>query len=611
MPGTESGIGVDWESSDGACRVLVGNCRERMKELAENSVDAIVTDPPAGIAFMNKEFDDFRRARNPSDSGRENVFGRTSKTGPEYGRGVRENFIEWLQAIAEECLRVAKPGAHALVWAIPRTSHWTATAWENAGWVCRDRITHLTGQGFPKGLDIRMAIDREAGLERERIRGVRSGVTKGTYAQDAWSQEFKDSILSQEPISDDAKQWDGWNVALKPAAEDWWLFRKPLDGTVAQNILKWGVGGLNIGACRIGTGADKAKPGACGLFSHIRDGKDFPGSDRLTSDQRYAAVVGDEIARVKLANGRQGEESAERRYDDNGGTSFAATPGPRGGSPMGRWPANVLLQHHEACRLVGTKQVSRSLRESTGDLPPVATYGSGLHGSRSLGETTEEVEAWECHPECPCAMFPETASGKPSGRRMARSGESGIYGSDECRAGSELTGFGDAGSASRFFYQAKASRQGRWFFCRDCQSAHCETDRAAHAHGHLNEAGKQDWSHIVAHPTVKPCGDGKRGEPGYRDSLMNYLCRLVTPPNGLILDPFGGTGSTGVAALQEHFRVIVCEQDPEYAEIIKARVNFQESKKSSQSTSIPKSPPANKVATKQPVGKFLFPMESE
>jgi site-specific DNA-methyltransferase (adenine-specific) len=132
--------------------------------------------------------------------------------------------------------------------------------------------------------------------------------------------------------------------------------------------------------------------------------------------------------------------------------------------------------------------------------------------------------------------------------------------------------YGDAGSAARFFYQAKASKSGRWFFCRDCQSAHCETDRAAHAHGHLNEAGKQDWSHIVAHPTVKPCGEGRRGEPGYRDSLLNYLCRLVTPPNGLILDPFGGTGTTGVAAKDLGRKCVLIEREERYCEIAANRL---------------------------------------
>jgi site-specific DNA-methyltransferase (adenine-specific) len=141
----------------------------------------------------------------------------------------------------------------------------------------------------------------------------------------------------------------------------------------------------------------------------------------------------------------------------------------------------------------------------------------------------------------------------------------------------EEVGFGDSGSAARFFaqfggseadneptrfrYQAKAGRRERFFFCRDCQSAHCETERAAHAHGHLNEAGKQDWSHVVAHPTVKPL------------DLIRYLVRLVTPPGGTILDCVLGTGTTAVAAQEEGFNFIGMEQDAEYLAIATARAD--------------------------------------
>lgn len=109
------------------------------------SVDALVTDPPAGIGFMGKEWDDFRRARNPADAGRDSVHGRLSRSGPEYGRRDRENFITWLAGILHECRRLMKPGAYGWVWAIPRTSHWTAMACEDAGFTVRDVMTHVFG----------------------------------------------------------------------------------------------------------------------------------------------------------------------------------------------------------------------------------------------------------------------------------------------------------------------------------------------------------------------------------------------------------------------------------------------------------------------------------
>jgi len=109
-------------------KLLNGDCKEKLKELADNSVDSIVTDPPAGISFMNKEWDD--------------------------NKGGRDMWIKWMEDIATECLRVLKPGGHALVWAIPRTSHWTGMAWENAGFEVRDKIVHIFGTGFPKSRDI-------------------------------------------------------------------------------------------------------------------------------------------------------------------------------------------------------------------------------------------------------------------------------------------------------------------------------------------------------------------------------------------------------------------------------------------------------------------------
>lgn len=120
-----------------------GDCFEVLRTLPSNSVDAIVTDPPAGIAFMGKEWDK--------------------------DKGGRAEWVTWMTSIAKECLRVLKPGGHALVWALPRTSHWTGWAWEDAGFEPRDKLAHLFGSGFPKNHAIGKAIDREAGAVREVV----------------------------------------------------------------------------------------------------------------------------------------------------------------------------------------------------------------------------------------------------------------------------------------------------------------------------------------------------------------------------------------------------------------------------------------------------------
>lgn len=194
-----------------------------MKGIKENSIDSVVTDPPAGISFMGKSWDD--------------------------DKGGRDEWIKWLTEVMRECNRVLKPGAHALVWAIPRTSHWTATAIENAGFEIRDVVTHLFGSGFPKSLDVSKAIDKAAGAEREIV----GKNPNGRVTQQSPGQYVTVSYNPlTNPSTDEAKQWAGWGTALKPASEHWILARKPLsEKTVAKNVLKWGTGALNIDASRV------------------------------------------------------------------------------------------------------------------------------------------------------------------------------------------------------------------------------------------------------------------------------------------------------------------------------------------------------------------------
>ena len=199
-----------------------GDCLDVLRTLPDASVDSVVTDPPAGIAFMGKAWDE--------------------------DKGGRRQWIAWMAEVMAECLRVLKPGGHALVWALPRTSHWTATALEDAGFEVRDCLVHVFGSGFPKSHNL-------------------------------------------------AKQWQGWGTALKPASEHWWLVRKPLVGTVAANVERYGTGALNIDASRVGTVAWK-----------------HPGSPAVGTSA----------------------------YGDYAGSEARTHEG-------GRWPPNLLLSHTEDC----------------------------------------------------------------------------------------------------------------------------------------------------------------------------------------------------------------------------------------------------------------------
>ncbi|HET6919849.1 MAG TPA: DNA methyltransferase [Jiangellaceae bacterium] len=291
-----------------------GDCLDVLRTLADGSVDSVVTDPPAGIGFMGKEWDDFRRARNLADTGRESVFGRTSATGPEYARRSRAAFVAWLTDVMAEALRVLKPGGHAVVWAIPRTSHWTAWALEDAGFEIRDCLTHIFGSGFPKSLDVSKSIDRTAGVEREakvnerwvsRYPNGPGGNLTGDGRSGTFHQALRvhgNPLMTPDPVTDDARRWSGWGTALKPAGEHWWLARKPLVGSVAATVLAYGTGALNIAACRVG---------------------------RQPGDRTEYGVDGDE-AQTTGASGIYGRFAAVTPYEPH---------------TAGRWPTNLLLTH--------------------------------------------------------------------------------------------------------------------------------------------------------------------------------------------------------------------------------------------------------------------------
>ena len=213
----------------------LGGCLEFIKTLPDNSIDAIVSDPPAGIGFMNKDWDK--------------------------DKGGRDAWVDWMSEIAKECLRVLKPGGHALVWSLPRTSHWTAYAWENGGFEIRDNIIHIFGSGFPKSLDISKAIDKAAGAEREVVGeyqapdGIKRQPRKSSHFQGDANPNNYDLTA---PATEAAKQFEGFGTALKPAHEDWWLLRKPIEKglTIAENCLRWGTGGLDIDGCRVNLSND-------------------------------------------------------------------------------------------------------------------------------------------------------------------------------------------------------------------------------------------------------------------------------------------------------------------------------------------------------------------
>lgn len=218
-----------------------GDCLEVLRKAPGDYADSLVADPPAGISFMGKDWDD--------------------------DKGGRDQWIAWLTEVMKEAMRVLKPGAHGLVWALPRTSHWTAMALENAGFEIRDVVNHLFGTGFPKSLDVSKAIDKAAGAERPVIGKLLAPASTNRVQPfgrpDHSGSGWQDEPNLTAPATDEAKQWQGWGTALKPACEHWILVRKPLgEKTVAANVLRHGTGALNIEGCRISLAAGERPSGS-------------------------------------------------------------------------------------------------------------------------------------------------------------------------------------------------------------------------------------------------------------------------------------------------------------------------------------------------------------
>lgn len=209
-----------------------GDALDVLRKLPDCSAHALVTDPPAGISFMGREWDG--------------------------DKGGRAQWVAWLAAILTEARRVLRPGAHALVWALPRTSHWTACALEDAGFEVRDVLVHLHGQGFPKNLDVSKAIDKAAGAPRpvvgtRKLTGKARVLKGGNFDGGYDGRELTEDYALTAPATDAAATWQGWGTALKPAAEHWILARVPLEGTVASNVLEHGTGAINVDGCRVGS----------------------------------------------------------------------------------------------------------------------------------------------------------------------------------------------------------------------------------------------------------------------------------------------------------------------------------------------------------------------
>lgn len=290
--------------ADGSVTVHHGDCLDLMRTLPDCSVDSIVTDPPYGLGFMGRAWDALPPGR------------------------------EW----AEECLRVLKPGGHLLAFGGTRTWHRLACAVEDAGFEIRDSIAWLYGSGFPKSLNVAKAISTGGRPEDIRRAAMGEGYApsgRGRVNYDHGAASAMNGIRAEVPLTDEAEQWRGWGTALKPAFEPVVVGRKPLAGTVAQNVLTHGTGALNIDGCRV------------------------VASDAAAYAAKGASVVG-------LGSNRNGDA-----YGDWSGTRTDST------HAAGRWPANVVLSDDQAAELDRQSGETASKRSARGSgKGETGTYGA-------------------------------------------------------------------------------------------------------------------------------------------------------------------------------------------------------------------------------------------
>ncbi len=371
-------------------KLLKGNCLERLKELPDNSIDSIVTDPPYELGFMGKSWD---------------------------STGIAYSVELW-----QECLRVLKHGGHLVAFSGSRTVFPMGVAIAEAGFEVRDMISWIYTSGFPKSLDISKAIDQKFGATDQRVKvgtkssGIANKNEKGRHTIGA-SKSVEVDITA--PATDEAKKWFGWGTGLKPSQEPAVLARKPIDPeckSIAENVLKWGTGGLNIEAGRFAYGDD------C-WFGSSEATKPVPLHENLTTTVNKFNTC----------------DFVVNNWSENG-----------------RWPSNTFH-----CTKPQKKEKNQGLAHIEGRTGAVVTNRK------------------------------EDSDGLNSPRAGAG------------RTGDDIKNF---------------------------------------------------------HPTVKPL------------KLMRWLCRLLTPQGGTVLDPFLGSGTTACGAIIEGFHAVGCEMTDDYFELIEARV---------------------------------------
>lgn len=450
--------------------LYLGNMLDVLDTIDENSIDSIITDPPYGLTSITKRFG--KEGAAPAKYGKDGSFARLSRgfMGKEWdGSGVEYNIKTW-----EKCLRVLKPGGYLLAFGGSRTFHRIACAIEDAGFEIRDTIMWLYGSGFPKSMSLSKGLEAREKLGNAGTRNKRK-IEQACDTEEYILKQTNNGAMGEViettrkeyiPNTELAKRWQGWGTALKPSFEPIIVARKPFKGSLVDNVIEYGVGGIDIDECRIGVGTGKEKP-------------DYKPNNK---------------------NNVYGNGFGGGKYEN----------------VNGRFPANTIL-----------------------------TYDDSDY---------DEV----------CGGFPNTKSQKTNSKLLDIRGNNYNNTNKNLDVAYER-GYTDSGSASRYFYCAKASKKDR---DEGLDTFNLEKVNDGRQTPIDNAFQRGETLRKNTHPTVKPT------------SLMQYLVRLVSPKGATILDPFMGSGSTGKAVMYENkerearYKFIGIEMTEEYLPIAEARIKY-------------------------------------
>ena len=486
-----------------------GDCLEVLRGMEADSVDAVVTDPPYGLSFMGKGWD----YEVPTED------------------------------VWRECLRVLKPGGHLLAFAGTRTQHRMAVRIEDAGFEIRDMIAWVYGSGFPKSMDVSKAIDKMDAAEEQRARRFR----------------FTEWVRSTGIIAAQIDVLTGTRMGghyLSSASQPAIMTREHLEACrmFLGDIPEWverecdirSVESRNMAAREV-VGVQTRYNEPSGIVSAGRDERTLierklttPATDAARQWDGWGTALKPALEPITVA--RKPLVGTVAANVLRHGTGAINVDGCRVGAGDG-YTENAVTQGINTARTSYAPAVGRRTFEPS---------SSGRWPANLIHDGSDEV----------VGLFPQTT---PSPKGIITQGgraSSGFdVGSGDGTRNGKFQGHGDSGSAARFFYCAKASKADR------DEGLDAGSHRAAGV-GDERPSGSSEerrgrnavQPRANIHPTVKPT------------ALMRYLCRLVTPPNGIVLDPFMGSGSTGKAAMLEGFRFVGIEREADYIEIARARI---------------------------------------